>query len=135
MLKDSDTFSKLEKTLRNNGSLGLFEEEQGLIRRRMMITRTGIPEELRGRDYAAAFEASFDFSDTTLSIALDTVSLAPLSSLWLTKQSEDAQPPGKDAAEEFIHVLLEALGDVYGFSLPVYAFLSDFGHYIICPGR
>ena len=87
MLKDSDTFSKLEKTLRNNGSLGLFEEEQGLIRQQMMITRTGIPEELRGRDYAAAFEASFDFSDTTLSIALDTVSLAPLSSLWLTKQS------------------------------------------------
>lgn len=130
MLKDSKTFSQLERTLRHNGTLGLFEEEQGMIRRRMMITEAPLPEALQGKTGAAAFEASFDTTDATLSVVVDLGTLQPLTGI--TASGGD---PGPDLAEAFIRALLDALGDDFGFSLPVYTFLSDFGHYSITPGR
>ena len=135
MLKDEKTFSRLERTLRSNGTLGLFEEEQGLIRRRMMITEAEMPEEFRRRAYAAAFEASFDCSDTTLSIVIDTETCAPLSNMWPTAQNGGEAAIDPDEAEAFVRALVEAVLDISGYSLPVYTFLSDFGHYSICPGR
>ena len=74
MLADSRMFERVESILQGNGSFQRFEDENGPIRGRMMITQTEIPKnvEVMARDGAApiAFEASFDFYESTVGLAL-----------------------------------------------------------------
>ena len=70
MLVNRKMFDTVEAILRENGSIKRFENECGEIKGRMMITMTDIPEgiavEERDSKAPVAFEASFDFYDSTV---------------------------------------------------------------------
>lgn len=74
MLIDKELFDTVEEQLVQNGKLTDFESEYGKIKGRMMITRTSIPDGVNVKiiphKTPQAFEAFFDFYDSTVGLAL-----------------------------------------------------------------
>lgn len=112
MLIDQKMFEQLENDLTAKGIIDRFEQEQGKIRGRMMITRTDIPDELTiciDQDRRCmAFEASFDFYDVSVGIALYMDTGKPASGIWFTPHSANNEPPANEWIEFFIRTLLES---------------------------
>lgn len=131
MLKDAETFARLESALFADGARETFEATHGPLTGRAMITLTDIPEEIQVTvgsmediPYLYAFEASFDFTDTTLGIAM-CVNSSPLkvaSPLWHT-------PAAEEAPDELTRFFLETLAaNVPGdgtLSLPIFVFMGE----------
>lgn len=92
MLVDQKMFDTVEAFLRENGSIERFENECGKIKGRMMITLTHIPEGIpvKERDgmTPVAFEASFDFYNSTIGLAIYTADRQVATGLWVTPQKK-----------------------------------------------
>lgn len=82
MLLDKEQFSTVEENLAKSGRLSEFESQSGAIKGRMMITRTTIPNGIDVKTIPGktpqAFEASFDFYDAAVGVAIytDTMEVA-----------------------------------------------------------
>ena len=65
MLSNPEMFKTVEKGLTDMGTIKAFEDENGPILGRVMITTTEIPDGVKvnrsDRENLTAFEASFDF--------------------------------------------------------------------------
>lgn len=137
MLKDQAQFEIVEEALRKDGSIVRFEKECGPVKGRMMITITDIPEGIKiaeKRDTApTAFEASFDFYDSTVGIALYTKDRTPATGIWVTPQEEDAEAPAGDWIEFFIKTLVSSIDDDGSYGIPIYSLVSDTADLTVVP--
>lgn len=79
MLADRGQFALAERGLREQGNGEEFEMKNGPVKVRMMIRDVQIPDEIKVNEIEGkkpiAFEASFDFYDTTLGIVIYTDTL------------------------------------------------------------
>ncbi|MBP5273810.1 MAG: hypothetical protein ILO36_02605 [Abditibacteriota bacterium] len=129
MLTDPEMFETVENALRENGQIERFEKENGKIKGRMMITLAEIPEGIEvkpdGDKVPRAFEASFDFYDSVIGIAMYTAERKAASGLWVTPQKEGAEKPSKDWMIFFIQTLVKHLGEDGTWGVPIYSFVND----------
>lgn len=137
MLKDQALFDIVEEALRKNGSIARFEEESGPIRGRMMITITDIPEgievtEKRG-GAPVAFEASFDFYNSAIGLAMYTEERKLATGLWVTPQEEDAEAPARDWIEVFIKTLVSSINEDGSYGVPIYSLVNDNADLTVVP--
>ncbi len=137
MLVNKAMFDVVEKKLIQNGKIAEFEQENGKIKGRMMITRTVIPDEIDINIIAGktpvAFEASFDFYDCAVGLAIYTDTCKAASGIWITPQAEGAEPPTMDWIEFFIEKLLGSINDDGSYSFTIYSFVNDARHMTIIP--
>ena len=137
MLKDPELFDVVEETLRKKGSITRFEEESGPIKGRMMITVTDIPEGIEVYEERevtpTAFEASFDFYNSTIGLAMYTEDLEVATDLWVTEQEENAEAPAKDWIEFFIKTLISSIREDGSYSWPIYSFVNDMADLTVIP--
>ena len=129
MLKDKEMFDTVETILRENGQLTEFERKYGKTKGRMMITLADIPSgidvvQIPGKN-PQAFEASFDFYDATVGLAIFTDSKKLATGVWVTSQEEDAVPPAEDWIEFAIEKLMESIAEDGSYGIPIYSFIND----------
>lgn len=129
MLINKEQFSIVEENLAKSGRLSEFESQSGAIKGRMMITRTTIPN---GIDFKTipgkkpqAFEASFDFYDAAVGVAIYTDTMEVATGIWITPQIKDAEPPAHEWIEFFIEKLLESINADGSYGVPIYSFVND----------
>ena len=128
MLIDKDKFEIVEQMLIEQGRIEAFEQENGSILGRMMITTDAMPEELteevESKDDLTVFTASFDFYDMTVSAAVYTQS-KEIAKMWLTPQSDDAEQPAREWISFFIEKLFMGIDDEGGYGIPMCSFVTD----------
>ena len=128
MLIDKDKFEIVEQMLIEQGRIEAFEQENGAILGRMMITTDTMPEELAEeveiKDDLTVFTASFDFYDMTVSAAVYTQS-KEVAKMWLTPQADDAEQPAREWISFFIEKLFIGIDDEGGYGIPMCSFVTD----------
>ena len=128
MLIDKDKFEIVEQMLVEQGRIEAFEQENGAILGRMMITIDTMPEELAEefeiKDDLTVFTASFDFYDMTVSAAVYTQS-KEVAKMWLTPQADDAEQPAREWISFFIEKLFMGIDDEGGYGIPMCSFVTD----------
>lgn len=79
MLADAQHFDKIEKILRDNGSIEKFERECGEVLGRVMITLGEVPANLDivVPEGSYAFICTFDFYDCSLGLVLNPYTKKP----------------------------------------------------------
>ena len=129
MLADPEMFEAVESSLRENGQIERFEKEYGKIKGRMMITLGEIPEGIEaapnGDAVPQAFEASFDFYDAVLGIAMYTDERKAATGVWVTPQKKGAEHPSREWIEFFIKTLIGNMGFDGISGYPIYSFVND----------
>ncbi len=129
MLIDKKMFDVVEEMLTENGTIEEFEKENGKIKGRMMITKAEIPENYKIKKIEGktpvAFEASFDFCNATLGVALYTDTKELACSIWFTPQKDGAKEPAREWVEFFIEKLISSINDDGFYSYPIYSFVND----------
>ena len=136
MLTDKKKFDNVEQMLIEQGRIEAFEQENGAILGRMMITTDTMPEELAEeveiKDDLTVFTASFDFYDMTVSAAVYTQS-KEVAKMWLTPQADDAEQPAREWISFFIEKLFTGIDDEGGYGIPMYSFVTDTSDMTIVP--
>lgn len=137
MLADPEMFERVEKRLLEDGTIKRFEEENGKILGRMMITLAEIPENIPvnrvGGKEPVAFEASFDFYETKVGLALYPVDKTVATGIWITEQSDGAEAPSEDWIEFFVKTLVNSIGDDGSYSYPIYSFVNNICDMTVIP--
>ncbi len=130
-------FDTVEEILKSNGKFDEFEKEYGKVKGRMMITVGEIPQELgvtiEGDKKPTAFEASFDFYDSIVGLALYTDTREAATGLWVTPQKSGAEEPDRSWLEFFIEKLMESIKADGSFGTPVYSFVTDDSDMTVVP--
>ena len=136
MLIDKDKFEIVEQMLIEQGRIEAFEQENGAILGRIMITTDTMPEELAEeveiKDDLTVFTASFDFYDMTVSAAVYTQS-KEVAKIWLTPQADDAEQPAREWISFFIEKLFMGIDDEGGYGIPMCSFVTDTSDMTIVP--
>ena len=136
MLTDKKKFDNVEQMLIEQGRIEAFEQENGAILGRMMITTDTMPEELAEeveiKDDLTVFTASFDFYDMTVSAAIYTRS-KEVAKMWLTPQADDAEQPAREWISFFIEKLFMGIDDEGGYGIPMCSFVTDTTDMTIVP--
>ena len=136
MLIDKDKFEIVEQMLIEQGRIEAFEQENGAILGRIMITTDTMPEELAEeveiKDDLTVFTASFDFYDMTVSAAVYTQS-KEVAKMWLTPQADDAEQPAREWISFFIEKLFMGIDDEGGYGIPMCSFVTDTSDMTIVP--
>ena len=129
MLKDKETMENVEKILKKNGAWDVFEKGYGPVLGRMIITHAEVPEGIEVREQEGRvpqiFEASFDFYDVSIGLAMYTDTKELASELWVTPQKEDAETPAQEWIEFFIQKLLESIEEDGSYGIPICSFVND----------
>ncbi len=129
MLVDKESFDAVEECLVQNGKLRDFESEYGKVKGRMMITQTQIPEGIVVKVIPGktprAFEASFDFVDATVGMAIYTDIKVAATGIWFTPQVHDAATPSREWIEFFVEKLLASINEDGSYGVPICSFVSD----------
>ena len=138
MLIDKDKFEIVEQMLIEQGRIEAFEQENGAILGRMMITIDTMPEELSEeveiKDDLTVFTASFDFYDMTVSAAVYTQS-KEVAKMWLTPQADDAEQPAREWISFFIEKLFMGIDDEGGYGIPMCSFVTDTTDMTVVPSN
>ena len=136
MLIDKEKFEIVEKVLIEQGKIEAFEQENGAILGRMMITTDTMPEELAEeveiKDDLTVFTASFDFYNMTVSAAIYTQS-KEVAKMWLTPQADDAEQPAREWISFFIEKLFVGIDDEGRYGIPMCSFVTDTSDMTIVP--
>ena len=136
MLIDKSKFENVENMLIEQGKIEAFEQENGAILGRMMITTDTMPEELAEeveiKDDLTVFTASFDFYDMTVSAAVYTQS-KEVAKMWLTPQADDTEQPAREWISFFIEKLFMGIDDDGGYGIPMCSFVTDTSDMTIVP--
>ena len=137
MLADKEMFDVVEQILIKNGEIANFERENGKILGRMMITQAEIPVgiEIQGKKgkQPMAFEASYDFYDANVGVAIFPDTREAASGIWITPQVDGAESPDRSWIEFFVQKLLEGIGEDGSVGLPIYSFVTDNSDMTIVP--
>ena len=137
MLADSELFEVVENCLKEKGIIERFENENGKIIGRMMITLGNVPDnlknEVRINDGDYVFIGTFDFYDASVGMVLNPKTMKVNSGLWITEQIENAEPPSKEWCDFFIETLEENIHEDGSFGYPLYTFCSSTGDFTVVP--
>ncbi len=139
MLINKDMFDSIERFLIENGTMAKFEAENGEIKGRIMITQADIPNGIEVRSVDGkipyTFEASFDFYDSTVGIAIYSDVKMAASGIWITPQKEGAEAPAQEWIEFFVEKLMKSIEDDGSFGVPIYSFVNDTCDMTIIPTK
>lgn len=137
MLSNPELFKTVEAGLTAMGTIKAFEDENGPILGRVMITETEIPDGVNvmrtDRENLTAFEASFDFCNVALGVVVDTKKKTLESSVWGRYQVAGAQRPSDEWIKFFIRTLFEHIGKDGSYGIPMYAFVNDTADFTAVP--
>ena len=137
MLQDQAQFAVVEETLRKNGSIARFTKECGPIKGRMMITVSSNPQDIeiinKREVPPVCFEASFDFYDSTIGLAIYPEDREPATELWVTAQEEGAETPAREWIEFFIKTLVSSIREDGSYSYPIYSLVNDTADLTVIP--
>ena len=137
MLNEPELFRAAEAGLKSMGVIERFEAENGPILGRMMITLTQIPESVpiqrEDRENLTAFEASFDFCNVALGVAVDTKKRTLESSVWGRYQTPGAERPSEEWVKFFIQTLVEHIGGDGSYGVPMYSFVNNTSDFTAVP--
>jgi len=137
MLSNPELFKTVEDGLTSMGTIKAFEDQNGPILGRVMITTTEIPDGVNvqrtDRENLTAFEATFDFCNVALGVVTDTKKKTLESSVWGRYQVPGAQRPSDDWVKFFIRTLFEHIGDDGSFGIPMYSFVNDTADFTAVP--
>ena len=137
MLNEPELFQAAEAGLKSMGVIERFEKENGPILGRMMITLTQIPESIpiqrEDRENLTAFEASFDFCNVALGVAVDTKKKTLESSVWGRYQVPGAERPSQEWVKFFIQTLVEHIGEDGSYGIPMYSFVNNTSDFTAVP--
>lgn len=137
MLADPKLFEAVEQSLKERGIIEEFEEENGEIIGRMMITLGEIPnnlkEEVNIEEDDVVFIGTFDFYDASVGMVLNPFTMTAKSGLWITKHSENAEPPSDDWCNFFVKVIAENIDSNGNYSYPLFTFCSATGDFTVVP--
>ena len=137
MLNEPELFRTAEAGLKSMGVIERFEKENGPILGRMMITLTQIPDSIpiqrEDRENLTAFEASFDFCNVALGVAVDTKKKTLESSVWGRYQVPGAERPSEEWVKFFIQTLVEHIGEDGSYGIPMYSFVNNTSDFTAVP--
>lgn len=137
MLSNAEEFKAVEDALRGMGTLQAFEDQNGPILGRVMITLTDIPESVSvsrtDRENLTAFEATFDFCNVALGIVVDTKIKSMESSIWGKFQTPGAEKPSEEWIRFFIQTLFDHINDDGSFGIPMFCFVNDTADFTAVP--
>ena len=133
MLSNPDMFDTIVSVCRERGVIDRFEAENGEIKGHMMIDTIDMPDDVSLYPNASgnifAFEASFDFMDTRIGLALCIPSVEAASGIWFINGEE----PDNVWVEFFVKTLVENIPPDGGFGVPLYTFLTDEASFTVVP--
>ena len=136
MLIDKAKFEIVEKMLTEQGVIETFEQENGAILGRMMITSDIMPEELIDeveiKDDLTVLTASFDFYDMEVSAAVYTQS-KNIAKMWITPQNDDAEQPAREWIAFFVEKLFKGINDDGSYGVPMCSFVTNTSDMTIIP--
>ncbi len=136
MLKDKKAFAVVEKSLEEKGIIEKFENENGKILGRMMITLTDKPniidEEINDNNIYF-FESSFDFYDFTLTIGLNVKTKESVCGIIVNAKDGKEEDIDHVWIEFFIKTLVENISEDGSFGVPMYSFINDTGDFTVVP--
>ncbi len=137
MLSNPELFKTVEDGLRSMGTIKAFEDMNGPVLGRVMITTTDIPDGVNvkrtDRENLTAFEASFDFCNVALGVVVDTRKKTLESSVWGRFQVPGAQRPSEEWVKFFIRTLFEHIADDGRYGIPMYSFVNDTADFTAVP--
>lgn len=137
MLDNPEQFQKVEAGLASMGAIKGFEEANGPILGRVMITTREIPDGIKvkrtDREALTAFEASFDFCNVAIGVVVDTKKKTLESSVWGRYQVPGAMRPSEDWVKFFIRTLFEHINDDGSYGIPMYSFVNDSADFTAVP--
>lgn len=138
MLIEKAKFEIVEKILTEQGKIKAFEQENGAILGRMMITTDALPEdiaeEVENKEDLTVFTASFDFYDMTVSAAVYTQSKG-IAKMWITPQDDDAEQPAREWISFFIEKLFEGIDNEGNYGVPMCSFVTDTSDMTVVPTK
>ena len=137
MLANEKLFEKLEESLREKGKIQAFEKENGPITGRMMIMPVDLPDDndikmIPGKK-AVAFEATFDFYNVAIGIALYPELGQVASKIWVTPQTDNPDDPDDAWAEFFVQTLAQSIDEDGNYGYPIYSFVNDTSDMTVVP--
>ncbi|MEY8584160.1 hypothetical protein [Ligilactobacillus animalis] len=139
MLIDEAAFNNMTDALVEQGIIQKFEQENGKITGKMMITAGELPEgseiELDPNREAYVFNGSFDFYDSSVGVVLYLDPMEPVGNIWITPQVEDAEPPAKVWIKFFFKTLITSIEDDGTFGLPICSYVNDTADFTAVPAR
>lgn len=138
MLIDKAKFEIVERMLTEQGKIKAFEQENGAILGRMMITIDEMPEDMSDeveiKKDLTVFTASFDFYDMTVSAAVYTQSKG-IAKMWITPQDDDAEQPAREWISFFIEKLFEGIDNEGNYGVPICSFVTDTSDMTVVPTK
>jgi len=128
MLSNHELFATVEATCREQCIIDKFEAENGKITGRMMIDAIDLPDDVSLKpdvnEHIVAFEASFDFTDARIGLALSVTKLDAATSIWISG-CDDENAPDNELTEFFVEKLIESIAPDGSYGVPIYVFISD----------
>ena len=95
----------------------------------MMITQASIPDEVNVKNIPnktpQAFEASFDFYDSTVGLAIYMDTMEAATGVWITPQIDSADPPAEEWIRFFVQKLIESIDENGFYGVSIYSFVND----------
>ena len=124
--------------MRERGIIEKFETENNeKIKGRMMIDKVDMPNDIslypNIGENPTAFEASFDFMDTRLGLALCISKMEAASGIWFSGLQEDNDIDINVWAEFFVKSLVESIKPDGSYGVPIYVFISDHASFSCIP--
>jgi len=136
MLKDKKAFEKVEEALKEKGIIEKFENENGKILGRIMITLTDKPDildEVYDDKNIYFFECSFDFYDFTLTTGLNVKTKEPVCGIIINGKYDAEDDIDGAWVEFFIKTLVENISEDGSFGIPMYSFVNDKSDFTVVP--
>ena len=139
MLADRELFAGIERTLREEGHIQKFEEECGPIKGRMMITVRKAPPEGIKIDmpegmHAVCFEATFDFYNSAIGVAMNTRTMETVSDFWISPQTDRIEEIDHAWVEFFVEKMIACINREDGSYVDhAYSFVNDTSDLTIIP--
>lgn len=139
MLADQEAFDRVQDALIHLGKIKDFEKESGKITGHMMILPVDIPENIEVKRIPdktpQGFEATFDFYDVAIGLALYTDTMQVASGVWITPQIDDAEEPAADWVRFFIEKLSESIEEDGSYGYPICSFVNDTSDMTVAPTK
>lgn len=139
MLINKNQFRSIEGFLVKNKTIEHFEKENGKILGRMMITKAEIPQNIQintdNLGHVHAFNASFDFYNTVLGVAIKLPEKEFVSDLWMIAQDKNQDEVDKAWIDFFLQTLLENIEDNGCYGIPMYSFVNDTSSFTVIPTK
>lgn len=139
MLADKKAFHRVEDALIDLGKIKAFEEENGKITGHMMILPVDIPEDIEVKQIPGkapqGFEATFDFYDVAIGLAIHTDTMQIASGVWITPQTDGAEEPPEDWVKFFVEKLAESIEEDGSYGCPICSFVNDTCDMTVAPTK